>query len=712
MTTDRILYYARRIADVTPIEAYRKASVWLRRRHERRNLEALKERYSIERLLESRGQWLDIPAGESITEPFNDSLRRRLPLGGLHETSFWRDFVETYPEAAEDITTRADRILEGRIRLFQWKEVLISRPFRWSATFDESSPDEDWPSGYHPDIRFHHDPYHPERDVKWSWELNRFQHLPVLGAAWRITGDERYSREASDQLESWMSTVRYPFGVQWSSNLEVALRALAFMRCHAVCMDAPGWDEGFMDRFVPCLYLHVLVLERELSLFHALSNHILGEAAALLHMSLLYPVFSDSSRRRDLSMGVLKDVVPKLILPDGVYAEQTTGYARFVAEFLLPVLHAASWNNFVPARSIVPRLKACIAFLKSLSPDPKRIPMIGDSDTGSAIGWGLADYWDFRPIFASSAVLLGDPKHAEGIDGFPAESFLILGSEGRATFDALKAPSEETGPESGVPSGKLTVYPRGGYQVSRDRDFHLVFDAGPLGLPPRYGHGHSDGLSFILYYNNMPAVADPGTYAYNGPRMWRDCFRSTSAHNTVCVDDGDQSPALGGFVWALPLDIETYRPVETDSWRLLGGRIRVLGVVHERLAAHLPEGGVIIRDRVTGKGRHRLQWSLHWSPEWELKETEEGRILARSNSGELETAVLKPRGVSLKSAKGSLDPITGWHSRFYGHKVPSYTVRLDMEVALPAGFVTVLKRAGVDLTIPDDLAARLGLDDE
>ncbi len=41
--------------------------------------------------------------------------------------------------------------------------------------------------------------------MKWIWELNRLQHLPLLAQAWLVTDDDRYADAALDDLDSWMS---------------------------------------------------------------------------------------------------------------------------------------------------------------------------------------------------------------------------------------------------------------------------------------------------------------------------------------------------------------------------------------------------------------------------------------------------------------------------------------------------------------------------
>ncbi len=104
--------------------------------------------------------------------------------------------------------------------------------------------------------------------MKWCWELNRFQHLMCLGGAWRLTGDKRFPAEAREQIDSWIRAIRYPLGVQWASNLEVALRALSWVRCHILFMNSSSWDSAFLDRFAASMYLHGCHIHKELSVHH------------------------------------------------------------------------------------------------------------------------------------------------------------------------------------------------------------------------------------------------------------------------------------------------------------------------------------------------------------------------------------------------------------------------------------------------------------
>ena len=282
-----------------------------------------------------------------------------------------------------------------------------------------------------------------------------------------------------------------------------------------------------MDRFTASLYMHVTHLNRELSLHHPPGNHLLAEASVLLCLSLLYPLFSDSSRRVRDAAAILNRLVPLLILPDGVYAEQSTGYFRFVCEALFPVIIKARARGISLSPVVEERLAAGLKWIMALAPDPHNVPMIGDGDTGSAVGWGLVDFRGFRPLLAVGGVMFGRRDMLGGIPELPAEAYLMLGMKSLDGFRSLIGDSSFIGrgrqaadlPPLPGSAPRSVSFPHGGYEVSADSHFHVVFDGGPLGLSPGCGHGHADGLSWIMSFDGQPVVVDTGTGLYNGPQI-------------------------------------------------------------------------------------------------------------------------------------------------------------------------------------------------
>ena len=88
----------------------------------------------------------------------------------------------------------------------------------------------------------------------------------------------------------------------------------------------------------------------------------------------------------------------------------------------------------------------------------------------------------------------------------------------------------------------VRLFREAGFAVLRDGDrSHVFFDAGPVGLRGRGGHGHNDALAFELWADGGPLIIDAGAYVYTADPAARNAFRSTAMHN---------SPMLAGVEMA------------------------------------------------------------------------------------------------------------------------------------------------------------------
>src|SRR2546430_3765411 len=66
-------------------------------------------------------------------------------------------------------------------------------------------------------------------DVKVPWELSRSQHVPRLGQAYWLTGDDRYADEFVAEVNDWIAANPYAYGVNWACAMDVALRAVSWV---------------------------------------------------------------------------------------------------------------------------------------------------------------------------------------------------------------------------------------------------------------------------------------------------------------------------------------------------------------------------------------------------------------------------------------------------------------------------------------------------
>lgn len=160
------------------------------------------------------------------------------------------------------------------------------------------------------------------------------------------------------------------------------------------------------------------------------------------------------------------------------------------------------------------------------------------------------------------------------------------------------------GRDSGPPNGAFALSDSGYWGFRRAGEYCIV-DCGPMGPEYLIGHGHADILSFEWSTEGKRIIVDQGTYAYGaGPH--RTASRSSSNHNTLTIQDVNQSDVYGAFrcgrrakavvlEWGSEGDGIRFRGTH-DGFRHLPGRPR-----HERLIKAGP-GRVEIHDRVLGNG--------------------------------------------------------------------------------------------------------------
>jgi uncharacterized heparinase superfamily protein len=87
---------------------------------------------------------------------------------------------------------------------------------------------------------------------------------------------------------------------------------------------------------------------------------------------------------------------------------------------------------------------------------------------------------------------------------------------------------------------------RAGYYGLRQGDDFVLVDCGDIAPDFLVAHGHGDILSFECSVGGQRLIVDPGVYEYN-PGEWRSYARSTAAHNTVTIGDGEQCEFFGAF---------------------------------------------------------------------------------------------------------------------------------------------------------------------
>jgi hypothetical protein len=528
-------------------------------------------------------------------------------------------------QAAGAILDRAERVIAGRIDLLGYRNVLVGEEIDWhrDPISLKRSPMLHWKEvdGI---------PAAEIGDRKVIWELNRHQHFFVLGAAYRLTGDERYAQCFVKHLESWISQNPPGVGINWSSSLEAAFRAMSWVWAFHLFRDADAFTPRHFVDAVKSLYRHARHIEKYLSKYFSPNTHLTGEALGLYYIGTQFPYFRRAASWRKLGSEILLAEAEKQIHPDGVYFEQSTWYHKYTVDI---------YTHFIILRSLQPgaggessqqvmeeRLRAAYGYLANVAFPDGTIPLIGDDDGGRLLPITSAVPDDLSGSLAAGAVLFSS-RELKALAGSNVEDlYWLLGEAGVSTFRSIR-PAE--------PIGTSAYYPDGGQYIMRDGwgkyDNYLHIDCGEVGALSG-GHGHADTLSMAAAVNGKRVLVDPGTYTYHESKEMRDLFRSTAAHNTLTVDGRPSSEPGNTFSWLSRANATVEKWISQPRFDLFEGShdgYRRLDdpVTHRRCVLFLKGDYWMIRDEADAQRVHEYDLHFHFDAGIDVEISDDGTYL-------------------------------------------------------------------------------------
>jgi hypothetical protein len=183
----------------------------------------------------------------------------------------------------------------------------------------------------------------------------------------------------------------------------------------------------------------------------------------------------------------------------------------------------------------------------------------------------------------------------------------------------------------------LVVLQPSGYVVMKPDDrIHLVADVGPPCPPDLPAHAHADCLSFELAVDGRRVIVDTGTSTYSAGER-RRYERSTAAHNTIEIDDADQTEVWGAFRAARLAQARLEQAEHVNGVvRVVashnGYRSRLPGTPIHRRSWIVRDGEVTIDDEILGSGLHNIAARLFFSSFEEIKLTDSRAAVAKSLS--------------------------------------------------------------------------------
>ena len=582
------------------------------------------------------------------------------------------------PEWVAAAVHQADDLLAHRFTFLNLRGVFVGHPIDWNRDHEVGMAT---PRGYAGSIDYRDAAV--AGDAKIVWELNRHLHLPVLGRAYRATGNVAYADAALAQMESWIAQCPFSTGMNWRSPLELAIRLINWTWLLAL-IEPAGLVRGEQGRrLVYALDCHVQEIAGKYSRGSSANNHRIGEAAGVFVATSCCPALTDAAHHRHQSLLILCEEILAQNHPDGGNREQAFGYHLFVLQFLLIAAHVAKQTRQTLPPEFVARLGAMVDFAAVVSAAGPA-PMYGDADDGYVLDLGGRDLGGRELVSVGDVLLTGAAREW---------SEPVVWMFGATEAVDLPRRRQDTLSPHAFPDTGLYLLQWG---VRDEADSaSATIDCGELGFGALAAHGHADALALTLRAFGEDIFVDPGTFDYFRYPEWREYFRSTRAHNTVTLDGMDQSVMLGPFMWGSRArarclewspDVSRARIVaEHDGYLRLADP-----VLHRReLAMDAGERTFVLIDRLDMAAAHQIDLPFHLSEHVALTRRGPHTFDIAAGRGRVRL-VLDPQ-LSVQTVSATDRPAAGWVSRGYHSKVPSQTVVGTLAARAPVILRTIIQ---------------------
>ncbi|GAB6008062.1 heparinase II/III domain-containing protein [Dysgonomonas reticulitermitis] len=146
-----------------------------------------------------------------------------------------------------------------------------------------------------------------------------------------------------------------------------------------------------------------------------------------------------------------------------------------------------------------------------------------------------------------------------------------------------------------------TALNESGYRKFSYKNYQSIVDIGKIGAPYQPGHAHADALSFILHYKKKPIFVEVGTSTYQIGSS-RNYERSTKAHNTVVVNNKNQSEVWAGFRVGNRANVYIEKDLENILTAFHDGYQKYFSIIHRREFI-FEENSVCISDSLVNSSR-------------------------------------------------------------------------------------------------------------
>ncbi len=529
----------------------------------------------------------------------------------------------------------------------------------------------------------------PALSAKNVWEVNRLQFLIFIALNYNHTGSEKYLRQFTSILSSWIESNPYLLGVNWYSNIEVNIRLIVWYFCWHL-LDAeklsninPAFKDFVGEKWIPSIYQHCRYSYRNPSRYSSSNNHLISEYAGLFIASSLWNFRESEKWNRYAKLGLEKEIFRQHSI-NGINREEAAEYIQFITDFFLLAFVTGENSGNPFSGKYREQLRMIFTYIYNFTDMEGNFPQYGDEDDGKCVLFDQAgDFNNFKSLLTSGAIMFNDPVFKSKSNGIDTKNLILFGDDVISKFEKIQDQKS---------AGSSVFYTGEGHFLFRKKEengeIYMHFDAAPLGYLSIAAHGHADALSFILHIDGQPVFTDPGTYTYHTEPGWRKYFIGTLAHNTIRINKLNQATIGGPTLWLNHYKTEIIKAERTGSIETVRARhdgYKSLGITHIReIIFNRDKMQFNITDEIItdNDNSYLVEFALHIHPLMEISEKGNNTIFIGNTGGKRGAMIILDNKLPYELVRGRTEPeISGWYSKSFMQKEPSTMILCSLETA-------------------------------
>ncbi|MCA9915503.1 MAG: alginate lyase family protein, partial [Anaerolineae bacterium] len=510
------------------------------------------------------------------------------------------------------------------------------------------------------------------QDIKYVWELSRFDFVPTLVRAYTRTHNDLYAEAFWTLVLDWIERNPPQRGPNWKCGQETSIRLMMWSFGLYAFQNTAATTAVRVSRLVQAIAAEAERVAQYIGFARSTrGNHSITEAVGLWTVGLLFPELAQADHYRDVGRNELLKEASYQFLADGTYSMHSLNYQRMSLQAVLWALRLGEVNHDRLPEWLYERVGAAVEFISQMmEPETGMTPNHGSNDGSLILQLTACDYGDFRPLVQLGHYVCHGRRL---LDAGPWDEALRWFG-----YDAYDTPIGLVQQDSDFRAG--------GYYTQHAESSWAFIHAPTYSERPQ----HSDQLHVDLWWRGQNIAIDAGTYRYNAPDPWNNALATTAVHNTVMVDSLEHMTRASRFTWSDWAQCEdVYREADTNGqWSLWQGAHtgyhRLENAVdHQRSVLRLASDTWVIIDRMLASAAHdyRLHWLLNDFP-YAVNGQE---ITLETAAGPYLLHLGANHTAELDVVRADVDSVRGWQSRYYGQKAPAVSVAMTT-----SGATTVL----------------------